>query len=202
MPSLCSRALIIRRKCLLACERGSPDPCPGSGQGHPKETWEEGASLSFASQRCGEAAPLNGQLEALENGPVLAEILLSLTLFPGRASGCSQRCMSVSAVVPTRSGVCSSLHITLVLGMVPTVFGCCCGSAAHQPGKVLWALLPVITRPWGWRQLPFSRCLSQVWEVPVALGLAGDFFYHKACLVLRKSRLLMFICSWKSFWRQ
>lgn len=62
--------------------------------------------------------------------------------------------------------------------------------------EVLWALLPVLTRPWGWRPLPFSRALSQVWEVPAALGLAGNFLYLKTC------RLLILICSWKTFWRQ
>lgn len=96
MAPLCSRALVIRRKYLLACERSSPDLCPGWGQGLPKEMWEWGPSLSFVSQRCRKAAPLNGQLQALENGPVLAEILLPLTLFPGSAAGCS--CVPASVV--------------------------------------------------------------------------------------------------------
>lgn len=56
----------------------------------------------------------------------------------------SKCCVPMGAVVPARSSACSSPYITLVLGTVPTVFGCCFGAAAHHPGEVLWALLPVL----------------------------------------------------------
>lgn len=206
MPPLCSRALVIWQKCLLACERDSPDHCPGWGTGTSQAHVGQGSLAELPHQRCGKAAPLNGQLQTLENGPFFGRDFAVPDPIPrqGRwVQQCSsQCCMPLSAVVPNGSHVCSSLHITLVLGTVPTMFSCSFGPAACHPGEVLWALFPVLTRPRGWRPSPFFGDLSQIWEVPVALGLAGNFLYRKACLVLTKSRLLMFICSWNTFWRQ
>lgn len=57
--------------------------------------WEGGASLSFTSQQCREVALLNGKMQTEKMNLFLAEILLSLALFAGRAGGYSRVAASV-----------------------------------------------------------------------------------------------------------